>query len=157
FRMPRCAYSRFLAIAALALAGATCGSKSPTAPGSTGSGASCRTYASTLNVQTTNSASSITFNATQDGSFDTGSKKSTATVKVAGGAACSVAVTSYNSVADFVDEVGVIPTIAKSTSTTTTNQGGCGTSTGTSTNSYDSQGRLKSTSNNLGATTTYTA
>ena len=60
------------------------------------------------------------------GTFDSGSKKSTVTTMFANGAPCSTNITSYDSVADFIDEVHVVPPILRSTSNTNTNSGGCG-------------------------------
>jgi YD repeat-containing protein len=69
---------------------------------------------------------------------------------------CSTTVTNYDSVADFVNEAGVIPIVTLAASNTTTNSAFCGTGTQSVTFTYDSQRRLtKFTS--AGGTTSYTA
>jgi YD repeat-containing protein len=89
--------------------------------------------------------------------FDTGTKKATVETKFANGAPCNTAVSSYNSVADFVNEVRVIPPINMQTGSTSTNSGSCGSGTGSNTFSYDGQGRLTAITPNTGSATTYTA
>lgn len=117
----------------------------------------CRTYPTSANVHTETTASKITFDALVSGTFDSGSKKSTVTTMFANGAPCSTNITSYDSVADFIDEVHVVPPIFRSTSNTNTNSGGCGRVTSTNTYNYDGQRRLVSMTNDVGGATTYTA
>ncbi len=147
-------------IAGLALACGSSGTSSstgnPAAP-SQASGPLCRTYATAANVRTTSSASNIVFNAIEVGSYDAATRKVTVDTKFANGAPCSTGVTSYNSVADFVDEVKVIPGVFLATGTTSTNSGACGNVTGSLTYNYDSQRRLIGTTPSTGASTTYTA
>jgi hypothetical protein len=81
---------------------------------------------------------------------------STVNTNFAGGAPCSTVVTSYSSVADFVDEVSVIPPVFHSTTSVSTNSGACGAGTATQTYTYDSQRRLTQLSG-PGSVTTYTA
>jgi YD repeat-containing protein len=147
---------------ACVLAGTGCGkssnssgSSSPTAPG-TGGGTSsrCRTYPTVASVTTT--AAGITQNANLTGAFNASTNQATITISFVGGGLCSTAVHSYRSVADFVDEVRVIPPVPLVLSTTTTNSGSCGSGVGTSTNTYDAQRRLTQTST-VGGTITYTA
>jgi hypothetical protein len=51
----------------------------------------------------------VVFDALEAATFDSSSRKATVNTNFANGAPCSTLVTSYNSVADFVDEVRVIP------------------------------------------------
>jgi YD repeat-containing protein len=70
---------------------------------------------------------------------------------------CTTAVFSYLSIADFVDEVKVVPGLVLATSSTTTIGPACGsTGTSTITNSFDSQRRLTQSVQG-GSTLTYTA
>jgi YD repeat-containing protein len=133
------------------------GPTNPTPPSGSSSGSACRTYATGANVRTTTSASSIVFDGVETGNFDTSTRKATVETKFANGAPCSTGVTSYNSVADFVDEVRVIPGVFLATGTTNMNSGACGTAGGSLTYTYDSQRRLISTTTSAGAGTTYTA
>ena len=159
--MARWGHPRLIGAVALALAGIACGGAggpgSPTPPGSTSSGNSCRTYPTNASVTTTTTASNITFNALETGAFDSSTKKSTVTTVFTNGALCSVLVTSYNSVADFVDEVRVIPGVFLSTANVNTNSGACGTGTASNTFTYDAQRRLTQVTNTAGGVTTYTA
>jgi hypothetical protein len=152
----------------LAAAGITCGggggggsnssSGSPTAPGGASPGGpSCRTYPTSANVHTTSSASSVVFDALEAATFDPASRKATVNTNFANGAPCSTLVTSYNSVADFVDEVRVIPPVAFSTGAVNTNSGSCGSVTASTIYTYDSQRRLTQISNSVGGVITYTA
>ena len=148
---------RALVAVALAIPISTCGgSKTPTGPGSpgAGSGASCRTYPTVTSVAATQSG--LTINSQMTGTFDSASKKSTTTSAFVIGGLCSTTVTNYNSVADFVDEVAVIPGVTLATSNTTTNSAFCGTGIQAVTFTYDSQRRLTRFSS-AGGTTTYTA
>jgi YD repeat-containing protein len=151
-----------VALLAYAAIGAGCSSRprspnpsSPMGPsGSGGASAACRTYPTNANVTTT--VRNITQNATLSGTFNTGASQATIMIRFANGALCSTAVHTYNSVADFVDEVRVVPPLSLVRSTTTTNSGGCGSSSATVTSTYDGQRRLTQLSGPTG-TTTYTA
>jgi len=169
--MGRPQLSRLVAACALALTSITCGgssgsnggsagssSGSPTAPGSPTTSNTCRTYPASATVQTTTTGTSTVFNALETGEFDTSTKKATVSTKFANGAPCSVLVSNYNSVADFVDEVHVIPPVFHVTTTLGTNSGQCGTGTATGTYTYDAQRRLTQISNSgSSSTTNYTA
>ncbi len=98
----------------------------------------------------TTTAAGVTQNASLTGAFNAGTNQATITISFVGGGLCSTAVHSYRSVADFVDEVRVIPPVPLVLSTTTTNSGSCGTGTGTSTNTFDAQRRLTQTSGPTG-------
>ena len=97
------------------------------------------------------------FDAIEIGSFDRSARKATVQTNFASGAPCSTNVVSYNSVADFVDEVRVIPPISLATTAVNTNSGACGAGTATTTYVYDSQRRVTQLTNGTSATTTYTA
>jgi hypothetical protein len=150
------------AIAAV-LVGGACGGGSgssgssnpsnPTGPG-TGTSGRCRTYPTVAGVTTT--AAGITQNANLTGAFNASTNQATITISFGGGGLCSTAVHSYRSVADFVDEVRVVPPVPLVLSTTTTNSGSCGSGTATATNTYDAQRRLMQISS-VGGTITYTA
>ena len=118
---------------------------------------SCRTYPTAATVHTTNSANSMVVDARESGSFDPSSKTSTVQTMFANGAPCSTHITRYDSVADFVDEVRVIPGVFLSTGATNTNSGACGSFTATVTYTYDGQRRLVQEANSVGGSTTYTA
>jgi YD repeat-containing protein len=157
---------RIFAFAAtpLVIITAACGgNNSPASPGGPtagtggGGGPACRTYATAANVKTTTSASNIVFQAVESGTFDPSTNKVTVQTKFANGAPCNTGVTSYNSVADFVDEVRVIPDVFLATGTTSTNTGACGSVSGSLTYTYDGQRRLVSMIPSTGAVTTYTA
>ena len=159
--MSRLTFARRAGAIVLAAAGMTCGGGggggsnsspgSPTAPGGTSpSGPSCRTYPTSANVHTTTSGSSVVFDALEAATFDPSTRKATVNTNFANGAPCSTLVTSYNSVADFVDEVRVIPPVALSTGSVSTNSGSCGSVTASSIYTYDSQRRVTQISNNVG-------
>jgi hypothetical protein len=74
----------------------------------------------------------------------------------ASGAPCTTSVSTYRSVADFVDEVRVVPGLSMQLSTTTTNTGACGSGTNTATFTYDGQRRVTALSSGA-SVTTYTA
>lgn len=135
------------------------GNSSPTSPTSPGqpTGPVCRTYSTAASVQTTTSGSNIVFNALESASFDTSTNKVTVQTKFANGAPCNTAISNYNSVADFVDEVRVNPPIDRQTGNSSTSSGQCGTGSGSSTFTYDSQRRLTAITSNLGVVTTYSA
>ncbi len=155
----------------LALTAATCGQKSSTQPsglggggnnsgnnsggGSNSGGSGCRTYATAADVSTTVSGVTLQTGKTT-GAFDTGAKQSTIKTLFANGTLCSTAVFSYSSVADFVDEVRVVPGVTLAASNTNTSSGTCGTFSTTVSYTYDGQRRLK-TMSSIGGTTTYTA
>ena len=148
--------------AALALTAIACGGNSsrsldPSPPTLTPSGSSCRTYPTNASVHTITTASNVTFDALETGTFDASTKKSTVLTMFANGAPCSTHVANYNSVADFVDEVRVIPGVFLVTSDVNTNSGACGAGTATGTYTYDAQRRLTQISNSAGGVTTYTA
>ena len=115
---------------------------------------SCRTYTSAATVTTTplNAAATLVVSAT----FDTSTKQLTELFKSTSGALCTTAVINYASIADFVDEVRVIPGVTLALSNTQTNSAACGSGSGTVTYSYDSMRRLTGFSS-PGGTTTYTA
>jgi len=155
-----------LAIAvALAGVGIHCGgsggsnnsSSSPTAPGPTPSGPACRTYPTMANVHTVTSGTNVTFDALEIATFDASTRKATVQTNFANGAPCSTNVVSYNSVADFVDEVRVIPPVSLAIRADGTNSGQCGSGTGTTVYVYDSQRRVTQITNGTSAVTTYTA
>ena len=86
----------------------------------------------------------------------TGSFNSSANIATVTVGACTTAVSTYRSTADFVDEVRVIPGLTMQTSTTTTFGGDCDSGTSTVNHVYDSQRRLVSSTTG-GVVTTYTA
>src|SRR5579862_9875528 len=125
------------AVVTLAMALTTCGggssNSSVTAPGgSSGSGPACRTYATNSNVTTVSRG--VTLNAVQTGTFDTAAKQAIVKEFFVNGTLCSTGVASYNSVADFVDEIRTIPGVTLATGSTTTNSGSCGSGTASGTN-----------------------
>jgi YD repeat-containing protein len=153
-----------MALAAACMAGA-CGSSgssanpnSPTAPGAP-SGPACRTYPTSTNVTTRTSNSNFVFNAILTGNFDTSTKQATVQTKFANGTVCATGVASYNSIADFVNEVRVIPPVFLATGTTNQNSAACGgaAAAGSLTYQYDGQRRLTGMTTSLGVVTTYTA
>jgi hypothetical protein len=162
----------------LTLATATCGQKSPTDPSGSGGGNNagsnnnnnnnnngggnnvgggnaCRTYSTAADVSTTVSGVTLQTGKTT-GTFDQAAKQSTIKTFFTNGALCSTAVFTYASVADFVDEVRVVPGLTLAASNTNTNSGTCGSFVTTVTYTYDGQRRLKSMTS-IGGTTTYTA
>jgi len=164
--MTRRGLVRLASVIAVAAVGVTCGgssgssssSNSPTAPGTTTpTGPACRTYPTRANVHTVTSGTSVTFDALEIATFDSGSKKATVDTQFANGAPCSTTVVSYNSVADFVDEVRVIPPVSLAIRADGTNSGQCGSGTGTTVYVYDSQRRVTQITNGTSAVTTYTA
>ena len=115
----------------------------------TSSSVTCRTYPTAATVTMTRGR---LYGSNQlTGSFDSAADTATVTVE-----ACTTAVSTYRSTSDFVDEVGVIPTLTMQTSTTTTSGGGCDLGTRTVNYVYDSQRRLKSSTTGS-VVTTYTA
>jgi len=164
--MTRRRLMRLAAVVAVAAVGVTCGgssgssssSTSPTAPGTTTpTGPACRTYPTRANVHTVTSGTSVTFDALEVASFDSATKKATVDTQFANGAPCSTAVVSYNSVADFVDEVRVIPPVTLAIRADGTNSGQCGSGSGATVYVYDSQRRVVQITNSASAVTTYTA
>ena len=135
----------------------------PTSPsgggGGTGSsGPACRTYVTNENVTTTTSGSNFVFRAIQSSNFDTSTKKATTQVKFANGSVCATGVATYNTVADFVDEIRVVPPVFLAVGTTSQNSGQCGTGAGGSlTYHYDASRRLTGWTATPGTTTTFTA
>jgi len=166
-------YARMRGLAAT-IATVTCGGNttSPSAPSTTASttpsatptptpsptpsATSCRTYPTAANVTVTGTQGNVLFSGLESATFDTGTRQSTVTTKFANGVTCSVQVSLYRSVADFVDEVRVNPGLTLALNSTNTNSGACGTGTATSTNTYDGQLRLVTVSNSAGGVTTYT-
>jgi hypothetical protein len=172
--VPAGAYALMLV---LILTAAACGQKSPTNPSGSGGnnagnnnnnnnnnnnggnnnagGNACRTYSTAADVSTTVSGVTLQTGKTT-GTFDQAAKQSTIKTFFANGALCSTSVFTYNSVADFVDEVRVVPGVTLAASNTNTNSGTCGSFVATVTYTYDGQRRLK-TMTSIGGTTTYTA
>ena len=148
-----------------ACGGSSSGGGSPTSPSGGGGGGgstgpACRTYYTNENVTTRTSGTNIVFNAIQSASFDTSTKKATTQVKFANGSVCGTGVATYNSVADFVDEVRVIPPVFLVVGTTSAGGGACGgggTAAGSLTYHYDSSRRLTGWTAVPGDTTTFTA
>src|SRR5262249_23929599 len=144
-------------VIAIVLAAASCSKSSSDNSGNpagpSGGGTTCWTYPTAATVTTTALGISITAQLT--GTFNTATNTATITTN-ANGALSATSVSSYRSTADFVDEVKVIPGLTLASSITTNNAGGCGGSgTATVTYAYDSQRRVTSATNSLGATTTY--
>ena len=164
-------FSRLATTVLLIAAGLSCSNNdtssngSPTAPGSTNAGSgsgstsnACRTYPTTTNIRTTTSGISIEFTAAQTASFDTSTKKATVQTSSTSAPVCTTTnVITYNSVADFVDEVRVIPPISLFASSVGTNSGACPAGTGTTVNIYDAQRRVVQITDGTKAVTTYTA
>ncbi len=134
--------------------GGSSSSANPGSPSGGGSGSTCRTYPTAASVTTT--ALGVTQNALLTGTFNTSANTSTITTALTSGTPCTTSVNTYRSVADFVDEVRVIPGVLMQTSTTTTNAGACGAGTATVTYTYDSQRRLTTVTSG-GSATTYIA
>lgn len=148
-------------LAALALASSmACGRKKVADNSSTGNPVApstqtgCRTYPTAATITTT--IGNNTQTAFMTGLFNASTRTSTITSVLANGNTCSTSVSSYSSVADFVDEVRVIPGVSLQTSTTNTNGAGCGGSTATVQYTYDAQKRLVSFGSG-GSLTTYSA
>jgi YD repeat-containing protein len=153
----RCA--AVLIVLAAATSGGACRGRSsnsgnPGSPSGPSPGGVCRTYPTSAAVAAT------TFNITQNllltGAFNPSTSTSTVTTAFVSGAPCTTSVSAYRSVADFVDEVRVIPGVMLQTSTTTTNTGACGSGMSVATFTYDAQRRLTSIASG-GSMTTYTA
>jgi YD repeat-containing protein len=133
---------------------------SPTNGGGSSSGPACRTYFTNENITTRTSGTNIVFNAIQSANFDTSTKKATTQVKFTNGSVCGTGVASYNSVADFVDEVRVIPPVFLAVGTTSAGGGSCGggaAAAGSLTYHYDGSRRLTGWTAVPGDTTTFTA
>lgn len=139
---------------------------SPTGPGASGapggSTQTCRNLA-TAYTSTITSNSGFTASTTATCSFNATTFSGTCgqTYSDSTGTASALtinAATVYASVADFVDEVSVIPplTLARSASGTQTNSAGVTTS-GSSTFTYDGQRRLQRTNDSSGNVTTFSA
>lgn len=126
-----------------ALTAAACSSSStPVTP----TGGTCRTYPTA--VTTTTAPQTILNNAVTVQNFNTTTNELTATTSTVGGVVCSITVSTYNSRADFVDEVKVIPPVSLLTESKTTNTGACGTASVDVRYEYDSQRRLLHVINN---------
>src|SRR5437773_103235 len=107
-----------LALMVICGAAAACsgGSPSPTAPGTGGSssGATCRTFATKATAidDGTPSATGLTVT----GSFNSSTRQFTSTTTFPGNSSiCTTVVFNYSSIADFVDEVSVVPPRALTT------------------------------------------
>jgi YD repeat-containing protein len=147
---------------ALAIGCSGSSSPTPTSPG-TGPGPSanpspsgtCRTFAANA-TGIDDATPSIT--ATVTGAFNSSTRQFTATAGSVQTGVCSTVVFNYNSIADFVNEVGVVPPRALVTQSTSTSGPGCGSAaiTSTITYSYDAQRRLTQAVQG-GQTITYTA
>jgi YD repeat-containing protein len=153
-------------ITGLTACGGSSSGTSPTSPSGGGGGGggstgpACRTYYTNENVTTKTSGTNIVFNAIQSSTFDTSTKKATTQVKFANGSVCGTGVATYNSVADFVDEVRVIPPVFLVVGTTSAGGGSCGgggAAAGSLTYHYDSSRRLTGWTAVPGDTTTFTA
>ena len=153
-------------ITGLTACGGSSSGTSPTSPSGGGGGGggstgpACRTYYTNENITTRTSGTNIVFNAIQSATFDTSTKKATTTVKFANGSVCGSGAATYNSVADFVDEVRVIPPVFLAVGTTSAGGGACGgggTPSGSLTYHYDSSRRLTGWTAVPGDTTTFTA
>jgi YD repeat-containing protein len=144
-----------LLLVGLVSAACSSGSSGPTAPGSgsggSGVGPSCRTYptATTAATNPFNAASNVTM----EGTFNSSSRQLTVSTTFLDGSACSTIVSTYQSVADFVDEVSVIPPVSRLTSQTTTSSGTCGNGTSSITYTYDAQRRLTQVNSPAGTIT----
>ncbi len=144
-------------------AAAACGSPSQPTESSgganSGSGVSCRTYqtASTVTVQSTDG---VNASAPAACSWDANLHQLTCTISIAGGGpVCTTTVSSYNSAADFIDEIRVIPLALLRTADVQTSTGAPPCGAGALQNItyvYDTQRRLTQTSTGTSATT-YTA
>ncbi len=151
--MVRIGHASRICVVALAIVEASCGKSSGPLPGPS-PGGTCRTYPIAATVATTSSGATIS--AQMTGKFDSPTNTSTVVSLLSSGAPCSTTVTSYNSVADFVDEVRVIPGVTLAIGNLTTNSGPCGPSIASVAFSYDTQRRLVQ-STGVEGTTTYTA
>jgi YD repeat-containing protein len=152
-----------MAITSLAAGCGGSGGGSPTSPSGGGggggnSGPACRTYFTNANITTTTSGTNIVFRAIQTSNFDTSTRKATTQVKFANGSVCATGVATYNSVADFVDEIRVVPPVFLAVGTTSQNSGQCGTGAGGSlTYHYDASRRVTGWTATPGATITFSA
>jgi YD repeat-containing protein len=140
-----------------AMATAACGSKqaTSTSPSPT-SGGTCRTFASSATASVSVNGAVFATGLTLTGTFNASNRQFTATVVYPGGSVCTTAVFSYASVADFVDEVRVVPLLTLATQSTTTVGPACGSGTSTRLYSYDAQRRVTQFVQG-GQTTTYSA
>jgi len=153
-----------LASIVLCVAAAACGggpsqpTQSTGGANTGGSGATCRTFptAETVTVQ----ANGLSSSSPGACSWDNNLHKLTCTVSVSsGGPACTTTVSNYNSTADFIDEIRVIPPAFLRTSDVQTSDGSPACGTGAFQNIsyvYDAQRRLTQIINGP-ATTTYSA
>src|SRR5439155_4264442 len=118
------------------------------------SGATCRTFAtkSTAIDDGTPSATGLTVT----GSFNSSTRQFTATTTFPGDSSiCTTVVFNYSSIADFVDEMSVVPGRALTTQTMSSSCAGAA-ATSTRTYTYDGQRRVTQVVQD-GQTTTYTA
>lgn len=152
-----------LAIAVTAIVAACSGSNpgGPSGSSSSGSGSTsgtCRTYPTAADVSVRQGAT--TQNARLTASFNTSNNTMTITTLTAAGVTCTTSVDTYQSRADFVDEIRVIPGVTLTTMRSTTNSAGCGGVNSSVTYAYDGQRRLTSFSTlvlGVTSTTSYTA
>ena len=157
-------YAVRLAVAGLCMAAIACGGpSSPTTStgglNSGGSNVSCRSYPSSSTLSFT-STDGTNASAPSTCAWDNTLHQLTCTTGVSSGAACSTAVTTYASTADFVDEIRVIPPALLRTADIR-NSSGDSTCTvpgsvQNATYAYDAQRRLTQILNGP-ASTTYTA
>jgi hypothetical protein len=127
----------------MALASCGGGKKTPTGPSTGGGSGSCRTFATNATASVTVNGNAFLSGIMLTGSFNSSARQFTSTVRYPNGNVCTTAVFSYASIADFVDEVAVIPLKTLATQSTTTIGPACGASgSSTRTYSYDSQRRL---------------
>jgi hypothetical protein len=151
-------------VSSVLLFAAGCGG-SPTTPGGGGGStgqSSCRNYV-TASSQVTQSPQYVATIAST-GSFNSSTFQLTAPFAYSdtqGTTFTTNQVLSYPSIADFVDEVSVIPPLTRWTGLTITSTGSSGTVTTTNTNSFDGQKRwtqnLANTPGTASVITTYTA
>lgn len=124
--------------------------------------ASCRNLATELTVQMTAGGGFTATNKTTC-SFNAAAKRSTCMTRYSdsqGTTLESTTTSTYNSVADVVDEIAVSPPLSYVLSSAGTQTGSRGKSSGSVTNTFDSNRRIVKTVNTSGngeSTTTYTA
>jgi len=119
------------------------GNGSPTSPSANGSGSSCRTFPTAVDVAGT--VGNVTVNMKMTGAFNASTHQSTITNLLSNGSTCTTHVYTYDSNADFVDENRVIPSVSLVKTGTTTSGPGCGTGMFSVAFTYDAQRRLTST------------
>ncbi len=123
---------------------------------------SCRNVATALTAQMTATGE---FNASMKTSckFDSATRQSSCTVQYSdnrGTSMTSTSVSTYNSAADLIDEITVIPPLNYALTTVGTQTSNRGTTTGSVTNTFDANRRIVKTVNTStsgDSTTSYTA